>query len=405
MIEVPYETILQKIQEQQGISREELEERIKEKLDQLSGLISKEGAAHIIANELGVKVIEVPPRGKLSIKDLLPGMRAVELLGKVSRVFEQRTFNKDGKEGKVANFILNDGTGTTRVVLWNKQADHLNQLHEGTVVLIKGATVRDNNGRAEVHLSDSSTLTINPLNVNPDDIIQKPKRKHLGELTPGEEQVEVLGTIVQVFSPRFFDKCPQCGKRVRADAKGAVCDVHGPITPNTSYVLNLYLDDGTANMQVVLWQNQVQKLLGKTHEEILAYKEAPHEFEAVKTDLLGTIIKLVGKAQHNTMFDRTEFVANLVFPNVSPKEELALIEAEQERSASNEAGPQEKPSGLDQEAANEAEVENPENIEAEQINTAKDTSADAPSPTTQQEEDEEAFEEDLLSLEDLEDLD
>ena len=78
MIKIPYEKIIEKIKEQAKISDSEIESKIKEKTDQLAGLISKEGAAHIIANELGVKLFE---EGNLKIKDILPGMRSVETSG------------------------------------------------------------------------------------------------------------------------------------------------------------------------------------------------------------------------------------------------------------------------------------------------------------------------------------
>ncbi len=58
MIKVPYEDIVAKIRQDAGISESELNEKIEEKMSQLSGLVSKEGAAHIVANELGVKVTE-----------------------------------------------------------------------------------------------------------------------------------------------------------------------------------------------------------------------------------------------------------------------------------------------------------------------------------------------------------
>ena len=67
MIKIPYNDIVQKISETANISSEEIETKVNAKLKQLSGLISKEGAAHIIANELGVKLFE-NTSGKLKIK-------------------------------------------------------------------------------------------------------------------------------------------------------------------------------------------------------------------------------------------------------------------------------------------------------------------------------------------------
>jgi hypothetical protein len=68
MIKITSEQIIEKISQKTQLSKEDIVSKIKAKMDQLSGLISKDGAAHIIANELGVKLFE---EGKLKIKDIL----------------------------------------------------------------------------------------------------------------------------------------------------------------------------------------------------------------------------------------------------------------------------------------------------------------------------------------------
>ena len=64
-------------------------------------------------------------------------------------------------------------------------------------------------------------------------------------------------------------------------------------------------------------------------DKILRYKEESAAFEDVKTELLGNMIKLIGRVTKNSMFDRLEFVANQVFTDVDPKEEIKRLEAEQ----------------------------------------------------------------------------
>ena len=96
MIKMPLDDIITKIKEKSGISDSEIQEKINQKLEQLSGLISKEGAAHIIANELGVKLFE-QTSGRLQIKNIREGMRSVEVVVKVQQVFEVREFNNNGR--------------------------------------------------------------------------------------------------------------------------------------------------------------------------------------------------------------------------------------------------------------------------------------------------------------------
>ena len=67
-------------------------------MKQLSGLISKEGAAHIVANELGIKLFD-SFTGKLQIKNIIAGLRNVETVGKVLQVYELREFTTNERQG------------------------------------------------------------------------------------------------------------------------------------------------------------------------------------------------------------------------------------------------------------------------------------------------------------------
>ena len=50
MIDIPSAQVIEAILEKTDLSREDVEGKIKEKLTQLSGLISEDGAAHIVAH-------------------------------------------------------------------------------------------------------------------------------------------------------------------------------------------------------------------------------------------------------------------------------------------------------------------------------------------------------------------
>jgi ssDNA-binding replication factor A large subunit len=180
-------------------------------------------------------------------------------------------------------------------------------------------------GYKEVHLNDYSKVLVNPKENVPEVKTFKATRKTLKELTESDEQVEVLGTIVQVFDPKFFEVCPQCGTRLKEVEGQWVCDEHSAVMPDYSYLVNVFLDDGTENMRVVLFRNQAERLLAKTKEQMTAYRVNPETFEPLKTELLGEQFRLIGKAKKNTFFDRIEFIANQVH-KAQPEEELARLE-------------------------------------------------------------------------------
>src|SRR3990167_4252091 len=130
MIKIPYEQIISKIKDEANISETEIEEKIKDKMKQLSGLISKEGAAHIVANELGIKLFDAFT-GKLQIKNIIAGLRNVETVGKVVQTYELREFTTNERQGKVASMVIGDETGTVRAVMWGNQADRSEERRVG----------------------------------------------------------------------------------------------------------------------------------------------------------------------------------------------------------------------------------------------------------------------------------
>lgn len=325
MLKLPLPDIMSRIKEKTGLTEQDIMAKIEAKCTSLAGLISKEGAAHIIANELGVKLFE--NSGK--IKDLLPGMRNAEVLGRITQIYEVREFQRaDGTAGKVGSFLVGDDTGVVRIVCWGSQADVLTQITAGSPIKVSGGMVRENQrGYKEVHLNEASKINLTPKESVPEVKSNKATRKTLKELTESDEQVEVVGTIVQVFDPKFFEVCPQCSTRLKEADGQWVCGEHSAVMPDYSYLVNVFLDDGTENIRVVLFRNQAEKLLNKTKEQMIGYRITPETFEPMKTELLGEQYKFIGRAKKNTFFDRIEFIANNV-NKANPEEELARVQTQ-----------------------------------------------------------------------------
>ena len=339
MIRLSYDEIIAKIQEKSGLGHAELGDKVNAKMAQLAGLVSKEGAAHIVASELGIRLVD-QLSGRLQIKNILNGMRDVEAVGKVMQVFDERQFSANGREGKVASLQVSDETGSIRAVLWNEQADGVKAIKVGDVVKIKSAYVRERNGLKELHLNDRSAVIINPPGetVNVEIPVaaqqfqpqsQKAPRKKLAELNEGDAMVEVLGTIVQVFDIKFFEVCPDCGKRARMPAGGSAfaCEQHGAVKPSYSYVMNAVIDDSTETMRLVLFRRMVERLLNKTEQDILAYRSAPDSFQQVKNDILGNFVKAVVRVNKNELFERLELVAQQIY-EANPDEEITRLNDE-----------------------------------------------------------------------------
>lgn len=323
MINVPVKDIVAKICQKSGMTEDEVNKKIAEKVNQLYGLVSEEGAAHIIANELGIKIFDIS--GDLKIKDILLGMKSVDVVGKVVRKYELREFSTEKRKGKVANLIMADDTSSIRVVFWNDRTDDFNQLKEDDIVKIKGAYVRENTGRKELHMGDNSKIVINPEGVTVNTRERKEyDRKHIAELQDGMN-VEVMGTIVQVFDIKYFEVCPKCNKRMRLKSDTLACEEHGAIAPTYNYIVNVYLDDGTGNIRVNFWKQQTQKLLKLNDSEMQDIRNNMDKYEKYKTDLLGNQIKILGTVKNNIM-GRLEFTAELVFADLNPDQEIQMLD-------------------------------------------------------------------------------
>ena len=328
MIKIPYEQIIERIKKEGKISEEEINTKIDSKMKQLSGLISKEGAAHIVANELGIKLFD-SFTGKLKIKNILVGLRSVETVGKVLQTYELREFKTNDREGKVASLVMGDETGTIRVVMWGEQAENIKNINKDMTLKVIGGYVKDNSGNLELHLNDRSKVILNPEGEIVKDVKkQVSERKTIAKLTENDNAAEILGTIVQIFDPRFFEICPECGKRVKNVEGSFSCQVHNKVEPDFSYVLNLIVDDGTENIRTVFFRDSMEKLINSNKEKILIYKDSPDKFEEVKTELLGNIVKINGRVKKNLFFDRIELVANDVSLNPNPDEEIKRLDEE-----------------------------------------------------------------------------
>jgi replication factor A1 len=299
MISIPYEKIKQRIHDQTGLSEKDIEKKVQDKLASLAGLISQDGAIHIVANELGVSL--TPDRENLKIKDLLAGMRGIVLNMRVVKKYELREFAKEGRSGKVASFLGGDDTGVTRVTLWNEQTDTFAAVEEGMTVQLKEASVKENQGRIEVHLGTGGELVLSPAGVTVPVNTAAPQRsftlKKIGELAATDEYVDILGTIVQVFDPRSFQKK----------------------TGGEGVVVNAVIDDGTGTLRVSFWDDDARGLLGEALSK-------PELLGDAKLELLGQIVKVQGRCKLNPAYNTVEMSVSKFVRNPDPASEMGRLE-------------------------------------------------------------------------------
>ena len=309
MIKQSYEEIVNKIISSTSLNKEEIESLVEKKLKSLQDLISREGAAYIIANELKVKLFDSSPK-TLKVQDVMPGMSSLTVTGKIVTINPPKEFKTETRSGKLSSLVIGDETGTIRVVVWDARLiDQISTLKESDIIKIKNAYSKDNRGFNEVHMGNKSEIIINP----PDEQIETVKvqlktiRKEIKDLKEFDF-AEIIGTVVQIFEPRYYAACPECNKKVTPMNDAFSCEQHNLVMPRQIPIINLFFDDGTANIRDVCFRDQAAKLIG-----------GESNYEVIKQKNLGRQLKLQGKVVRNDLFDRTEFIINTL-EEASPEE-------------------------------------------------------------------------------------
>ncbi|HLC50945.1 MAG TPA: DUF2240 family protein [archaeon] len=308
-----FEDILKQIITKSGLSQEDVSKKIDEKREELSGSISKEGAAFIVAREFGIDMRKKnPPPNGASIKDVIPGLKNVSLKARILRLSDAKEFEKDGKKSKVANIVLGDSTGMLRMSLWGEQTDLLKEMRADSVVSVSGAYSKDDGrGGIEIRLSrEGKIVTIEDSAMPALDKIPMPpsQRYYISDLNEGVNG-EVRAPLVQVFeSENFFEFCPQCNVRLKRGREGFACPTHGNVKPRYLVMVSGVIDDGTGNIRAVFFGDAALQLVGMNLDQALEHYEDLME----KVDILGREFIIEGRVRRNKMFDRLEFIANRV---------------------------------------------------------------------------------------------
>ncbi len=270
-----YDALLDRISTSSQVPREEVERKIEAKRAKLSGLISKEGAAQIIAAELGISF----DNELMKIGELVEGMKRAHVIGKVTQIFPVRSYSKNGKEGNIGSLLLGDETSNIRVVLWDTHHIDLitsGQVKEGSVVEILNGGMRN----GELHLGAFSDLKLSSETITSAHTSRVLKEASLLEAKPGS-YLQVRGTIVQIFDPKVFE------------------DKKNPGTQRA--LVNFVLDDGTETIRGLFNERTLAQL--SIPSEALFTPEA---FAAHKAELLGDEFVFVGSCKTNTYFNRLE---------------------------------------------------------------------------------------------------
>ncbi len=233
-----FEELVEKITKETGRTKKEVLELIEEKKDKFSGLLTNEGAAFMIAKELGLELgLDEAISSREKISELKEGQRNIELKARILAVFSPRTTEKNGKKKKYCSLLLGDESGEIRLALWEKDVDLLDEkkVEKGDIAILKNcfASTYNNklqlslgyNGKIEFSKEDDTSLPAAKGNV-----------KKVNELSEGMNGIDLFCRVARIFELRQFTS---------VNGKGTV--------------LNLEIADETGTIRATAWQSLAEQ--------------------------------------------------------------------------------------------------------------------------------------------------
>ncbi|MBL7206712.1 MAG: hypothetical protein ISS36_03885 [Candidatus Aenigmarchaeota archaeon] len=310
------EEIIKEISKQAGKGEDEIKKLVKEKQEELSGLVSAEGAAYIVGRELGASLIK-EGRKELKIKNLVSGLRSADLTAKIVRIFEPKEWQKKDKKGKVQSIILGDETGTIRLSLWNDEVGKY-KINDGDVVKIKGAYVKEGfNDNLDISIGRGTLeKTDDKIEVSENFQIQNTNTAKRTTLDEAKEGMfgEFRASLVQMFARKpFFEICPTCETKVEENDGKRTCSDHGVVEPKIRLIVSGVMDDGYNNIRAVFFAESAEKIIGKSTEEVKnSFNETEIEKFYESLQSLGKDFIVKGRIKINTFSEKPELMVNSV---------------------------------------------------------------------------------------------
>ncbi len=265
------EAYINKILKETNLEREQIQEMVEKKREELKGLISEEGALFVLAKELNVNLNDRLIELEINISELNPSTKNVTLIGRVKDIYKGRNYNKkEGGTGYVASFFLQDNTGNVRVVVWD---DNLRLFFEPEfgmnclVKIINGHPKMGKFGDIEIHVGRFGKIIVSPEDVDhekylkiTDDVIL------IKDIKESHQAITVEGKIIEKSRINEFTK--------EGGEKGKVS--------------SLRLIDATGTIIVIFWGNDVEKLKGVEVSDVVTITKLYPR----KSNLVPTVIEL-----------------------------------------------------------------------------------------------------------------
>ena len=296
--------ILEEIAEKSSLTKEEIEKKIISKQEELDNIVSFDGAAFLVADELNISILK-KEENKVKIKDIRKTIDAFTVWGKVIQMFDVNEFEKEQRKGKVQNIIIADDTASIGVSLWNEVIDANSELKIGDTVRIENASIRENNFRnLEIRCFSNENI-----HIDNEKIIDR-------TVSPISPPVAVQNNIEGEYylislrkKPILYYLCPKCRKKITEDG---ICKNHGKVEGILFLVLSGILDNGIKRTDAVFFNTLVYNLLGTDDVEKIAQIEKLPNY--LNLSCIGNFYHITGTLKENNFTKEDEITVRKIEP-------------------------------------------------------------------------------------------
>lgn len=246
------------------LTAKSIKEMMEKKIIETGEILTQEGAAYMVANELGINVLNnYNINTNLKIDDLASGIGNATVNGRVLKLYPITTFvRSNGSEGKVGRILIADDTGTVNVVLWDGQTEVIEggRVAQGQIIrVLHGYTRTGLDGKPEINVGSRGEIIIQPTDVNPEeypeaDGFEAKSSEHIKivDLKRDMTSVDVIARVVAVGSVREFERpSDQVGK-----------------------VVDLLLEDSTGMVRLAIWDEQTKNVANLSLGDVVRVKNA-----------------------------------------------------------------------------------------------------------------------------------
>ena len=245
-----------------GLTREVVLGLIKERKAEVDELLTDEGAAYVVAAELGVSLSDAERlETEIRLDDLVPGTRDISVTGRVLMIYPVQRFTRtNGAEGQVGRLILADKTGTISVVLWDERADLINQgrLARNQVIRVAHGYVREGlDGKPEINVGNKGQVILSPSVKTEDFPRLKDYFKKISELRDEQSGVNVNGLVDDITPTSTFQREEDVGRVARVK-----------LTDETGEIWTVFWNEMTESLDNVKRGDRIEVMNARTRRNI-----------------------------------------------------------------------------------------------------------------------------------------